>query len=242
MTLPTYFDDVAVIGATDVWGFNWGGSAGCLTTGYEACLEHWDGKKWTTVDVPIAASSITAAGGHAWLAGLTDVKPVNGNRNVESTGVPVIYELTGSTVKKVSAPSVTVANDVDVAAAPNGRLWLGTRLPTKAAPLTIFHWTGKAWTRIGIPATVGAAPLIPEANLAYDGENGVWWGAFAHWTGSKWVSTYPWAAPAFGLYGYGLDAVTAIPGSATIWGAGVISQTPTSTTNDSLVAVYGPLS
>ena len=234
-SLPIEFYDVAVISATDVWGYGQNG-LGCTANPADTCLYHWNGKTWTGTPVLANPSSITAAGGHAWFAGLNDVQPVNGNPNVSLTGVPVIYELTGSTVKKVSAPSARVANDVDVAAAPNGRLWLGTRLPTKAAPLTLFHWTGKAWTRIGIPATANGLPLVIEANLAYDNGNGVWWGTYSHWTGSKWVSTFTDAA-----FDFGLGAVTAIPGAASIWGAGVIPLTPGSQTYDSVIAVYGPL-
>jgi len=239
ISLPVNFYGAAVISATDVWGY--GQNGGCAHTDpADTCLYRWNGTKWAAVNVPAAHGGITAAGGHAWFAGLTNVKPVKGNSAISLTGLPAIYELTGSTVKKVSAPSARVANTVQVAAAPNGRLWLGTRLPTTTAPQTLFHWTGKAWTRIGIPATANGLPLLIETNLAYDGGNGVWWGGFSHWTGSRWVSTFP--ETGIGGYAFAVTWVSAIPGSASIWGAGVITVTTSSdTTSDGLVAVYGPL-
>jgi hypothetical protein len=233
ISLPVNFYDAAVISATDVWGYGQNGF-GCTTNPADTCLYHWNGKVWSGTQVAGTSGDITAAGPHAWFAGLTNVRTVNSG----STGVPAIYELTGGTVRKVSAPSARVANGVEVAAAPNGRLWLGTMLPANEAPV-LFHWTGKTWTGIGIPATIGGQPRFIEANLAYDGGSGVWWGPFSHWTGSKWVGTFP--DTGLGGYGFALSWVSAIPGSASIWAAGGITVTKTSENLDSLVAVYGSL-
>ena len=63
-------------------------------------------------------------------------------------------------------------------------------------------------------------------------------GAFAHWTGTKWLNTFQIASMP-GSDGFALEDIAAIPGSASIWAAGSVGRSPSNHTQDSLIAVYG---
>jgi hypothetical protein len=237
LALPAFLSGVAVISPSDVWGYN-GEGLGCADNAPSTtCLYHWNGSKWASVQVPIFGQALTAAGGHAWFFGLTGTNTPKPGQS--PTGRPAIYELTGGTVRKVSAPSTRVQQFSSAAAAPDGQLWWEAPLATAKAPMTLFHWTGSRWTASAIPASVGGLPTIVDGTMAYDGKSGVWASPELHWTGSKWVNAF--ALGLFGGDGFGLSAVAAIGGSSSIWAVGAVTRTPSSQTFDPLVAVWGPL-
>jgi hypothetical protein len=237
LALPTSsFNESAVIGASDVWGYP-DTSEGCYTLpGRATCLYHWNGTKWTETKIAgVYSTGLTAAGHHAWFLGLTDL------RNPGSTnpsGIPVVYEATNGKLRKVPAPAARIQSYGSIAAAPNGQLWIEASLATAKAPAALFHWTGKRWTEATIPTLAGGFFAVISGAMAYDGKDGVWIGGLLHWTGSKWVNTFasvPWEVS------FGLNAAAPIPGSASIWAVGDISRTNTSQTLDPLVAAFGPV-
>jgi hypothetical protein len=234
--LPTSgFEYSAVVSASDVWGSAIS-SEGCYNgTAISTCLYHWSGAKWTETRLADDVTDMTAAGHHAWLLGLTDLRnPGSSN----PSGIPVIYEATNGKLRKVPAPAARIQSYDSMAAAPGGQLWIEASLATAKAPATLFHWTGKRWTEATISELAGGYQAVVSGAMAYDGKDGVWIGGLLHWTGSKWVNTFasvPWEGS------FGLNAAAPIPGSSSIWTVGDISRTNTSQTLDPLVAAYGPL-
>ena len=237
IALPTAnFGASAVVSAADVWGYPIS-SYGCYTVpGRTACLYHWTGAKWTETKIAgVYPTDMTAAGRHAWIFGLTDLRnPGSSN----PSGIPVIYEGTSGALRKVPAPTARVQSYDSIAAAPNGQLWVEASLATAKAPATLFHWTGTRWTTTTIPQLVGGFLTDISGTMAYDGKSGVWVSPTLHWTGSTWLNTEG-SIPSVGSFN--LNAVAAIPGSTSIWAAGAVSRTSTSSVDDPLVAGYGPL-
>jgi hypothetical protein len=237
LALPTSgFGESAVVSAADVWGYPID-SQGCYTLPSRvSCLYHWNGAKWTETKIAgVYSTDLTAAGHHAWLLGLTDLRNPGGTN---PSGIPVVYEATNGKLRKVPAPAARIQSYDSIAAAPNGQLWIEASLATAEAPAALFHWTGKRWTEATIPTLAGGYFAVVSGAIAYDGKDGVWIGGLLHWTGSKWVNTFasvPWEGS------FGLNAAAPIPGSASIWAVGDISRTNTSQTLDPLVAAYGPL-
>lgn len=237
IALPTSnFGANAVVSAADVWGYPIS-SNGCYTLpSRTACLYHWTGAKWTETKIAgVYPTDMTAAGTHAWVLGLTDLRnPGSSN----PSGIPVIYEGTSGALRKVPAPTARIQSYDSIAAAPNGQLWVEASLATSKAPATLFHWTGTRWTTTTIPGLVGGFPTFISGTMAYDGGSGVWVSPTLHWTGSTWVNTLG-SIPAVGSFS--LNAVASIPGSTSVWAAGAVSRTSTSSVLDPLVAAYGPL-
>lgn len=209
---------------------------GPTTTTCTSNLWHWNGARWSSHGLDGFLDDIVVAGGHAWFVDLTSVQAVASNH---PNGLPVIYEATGSTVKKVSTPAATrVSADSAVAVSPGGQVWVLARLATAKRSGALLHWTGKRWTQIAIPARADGEPLVVQNVLAYDGGSGVWAGPFAHWTGQRWVNANPGRKLADGD-AYSLSAIAPIPGTAILWAVGWVARTPTDNTHDTLIARYG---
>jgi hypothetical protein len=236
--LPSGFTPGAVLSSSDVWGTAGGActpvnDAICTTT-----VWHWNGSAWSSSEVKGLYQGFTGAGGHAWLLTETHLRNYLSD---DPTGLPVVYRATGGTLQRVTSPARRVWDFAQIAAAPNGRLWIEANPGNNKNADLLFYWNRRAWTDARIPAQVGSNPALPlsaAGPLTYDGRNGVWAGPYAHWTGTKWINAFqvldmPLAD------GFGIIAIAAIPGSASIWGVGSVYRTPTSHTLDPLIAVYG---
>jgi len=239
--LPKPFQDGAFAAASgiDAWGSYYAVcvSIGSGSTSCTSSVFHWNGARWSSRGLDGLLLGIVVAAGHAWFLDLTRIQGVTTNH---PTGVPVIYEATGSTVKLVSTATATrVATDAALAVAPGGQVWVLGHLATAKRLAVLLHWTGQHWTRIAVPARADGGPLIVRDSLAYDDGNGVWAGPFAHWTGRRWDNTDPGRALAGGD-SYSLAAIAPIPGTAGLWAAGWVARTPTDKTRDTLIARYGP--
>lgn len=226
------------VSARDAWGSS--GAIGCVSVngGVPDCtsgISHWNGARWSTRGLNGFLQGITAAGAHTWFLNLTDIQGLFGDH---ITGLPVIDEGTGSTVKAVSAVSATrVALGGTLAAAASGQVWVLAHLGTAKGAAVLLHWTGRSWTRIAVPARAGGQPLIAKGSLVYDGADGVWAGPYAHWTGRQWINAFP--GKLTGASAYSLTSIAAIPGTTDLWGVGWVTRTPTDKTHDTLIARYG---
>jgi hypothetical protein len=221
-----------VLSRSDVWA---DGEGSCTPTVRTTAVWHWNGAAWASVQVPGLVQDIAGAGSHAWLLTLTGLRRLSTG---DPTGSPVIYRATGSTLARVTAPGRRIWDAPQLAASPGGQLWIQGSPGYNRNVTLLFHWTGRAWTSAKVPAAVSSQPLIVEDPLTYDGHDGVWMGAFAHWTGTKWLNTFQIASMP-GSDGFALEDIAAIPGSASIWAAGSVGRSPSNHTQDSLIAVYG---
>jgi hypothetical protein len=239
-SLPVNFDwdKVAVLSATNVWVALTQGPCKAGTPAPCTILEHWNGTRWSSVQVPGYVQATVRAGGHAWFLTLTRL----GNPTGIYSGAPVIYETAGNALRTVPAPAIRIMEFASLAAAPNGHLWLQGSLTGKGHPARMWQSSRRAWTLVAIPANVcqpgtgGFCPLQIYGPLTYDGANGAWAGPFAHWTGTHWVNAdnyFPQLIPGFGIH-----AFTVFPGTTGIWAVGVIDTSAAGGLSDLIARFY----
>jgi hypothetical protein len=239
-SLPVNFDwdNVAVLSATNVWVALTQGSCKAGTRATCTTLAHWNGTRWSSVQVPGYVQATARAGNHAWFLALTRLS----NPNDKYSGAPVIYETAGNALRTVSAPAIRVMESASLAAAPNGHLWLQGSLTSKGHPMRMWQSSGRAWSQVAIPANVcqpgtsGFCPLQIGGQLIYDGANGAWAGPLAHWTGTHWVNAgnyFPQLIPGFDFH-----AFTVFPGTMGIWAVGVIDTSAADGFNDLIARFY----
>jgi hypothetical protein len=226
---------VAVVSGSDVWGVGGDCFVGgpCSTT-----LWHWNGAVWASIQVAGLEQGMTVAGGRAWLLTLTSLR----GPGTDPTGRPAIYQLVHGQAQSRTAPATRLSDDDGLAASPAGQLWVLGPAATAKHHAQLFHWTGRRWTHSAVPAKAPGStwPFTVYFDPTYDGHHGIWAGPYAHWTGTRWRNTEQIAALPTGD-GVGLLAVAIVPGTASVWSVGWVGRTPTSTTQDSLIAVYGGL-
>jgi hypothetical protein len=218
----------AVLSSTDVWI---GGVESCTGSGTggtcQTATYQWNGSSWNgPYLVPDGVNEIAGSGaGNVWLVGET------------GTGAPgpyrlVAYRWTGSRWKAVSMPHPRSTGPPDIAVASRRSVWLYAWQAKKSHRGYLLHWTGRAWREFVAPRN-----LPTEDGLVTDGSGGVWAGALAHWTGRTWVNTEP-GLSFTGTDTFSLNGLSRVPGRSTLWAAGAVSRTPTSSVSDSLVARY----
>src|SRR5262249_5086806 len=106
------------------------------------------------------------------------------------------------------------------------------------------------WSTISVPVNdcppgfSGDCPLLASGSLTYDGAHGFWTGWSAHFTGTGWVNT-DFFGPSFysvaSGFSAGINALSAIPGSSSVRGVGAIGSGNSSSADNTLVAVNGPV-
>jgi hypothetical protein len=213
-------DPAVVLSSTDAWAESGGSCVYPQGTPRCSTVEHWNGSTWTPSTVPTSLQALAGSGRHAWLAGLSDVK----NSGARVTGRLALYKQSAGQWKIVRAPLGEIGAVTGLAAAPNGRLWLMTASTNRKKERLSF-WNGRIWTTKIIPSGLGVGNPF-----CYDGHNGVWAGAAAHWTGTRWVNTSPSLRELLGVY-----TVAPIPGTDSAWGNGQDGSTR------SVIQIYGPL-
>jgi hypothetical protein len=229
------YGPVAVLSSSNVWGAVGSDCSGDNPSGCTTTWWHWNGSTWTSDDLGMYLEGVAGAGGHAYLFGLTSLRNYDSG---DPTGAPVIYQTTGASMQKITAPGRRLWDFASIAASAS-QLWImGSPGSNKNATL-LFHWTGHAWTSARVPTQVGSSePFLLGSPIVYDDHDGVWAGPWAHWTGTKWINAFQVASMP-GVDGFGLGSLAAIPGSASIWGAGWVGRSPTNETHDSLIGRYG---
>jgi hypothetical protein len=232
LSLPDSFAlrSAAVFSPSNVWSLSAGATDFCpsLPSRLRTCLFHWNGQSWNETEMAGRTTvGFASAGSHAWYLTTSSMNPAG------DSSLLAVYETTGSGLRRIPGPNVTLGSEIGLAAAPNGQLWVSGRMPRGSQPPVLFHWTGAKWVRIAVP---GAFDSFYAEPLVFDGKTGVWYSPFAHWTGTRWINTN--TSPVLNADADPFDAMTAIPGSASAWAVGgYTSSGPRST----IVGVYGPL-
>jgi hypothetical protein len=233
LALPASFGGpIAVLGRSNVWADN---SDNCTGNSCTTTVWHWNGATWTSVQVSGEYEDLASAGGRVWILALTNLRNLSSG---DPTGKPVIYRTNGAALQRVSAPSQRLWDFAHLAASPSGQLWLLGNPGYNRNTSLLFHYAGGRWTDTKVPAHVGSKEFVLEDPFIFDGHSGVWAGAYAHWTGSQWVNAFQVSAMP-GNDGFGLLDIAAIPGSASIWGVGSAGKSPSNSTKDSLIGLYG---
>jgi hypothetical protein len=233
------FDDltsVSAVSAGNVWAAGYAcDTANCNGKGnvFSTLIEHWNGKKWSTVASPDPSTvqnllyGVTAVSAtDVWAAG----SEIPDASSLLST--TMVLHWNGKKWSRVHTPTVSGASTTlyGVSAASAGDAWaVGNECVDPACPdpgittdTFTMHWNGTKWSRAASPSfggtnnvLFGVRALKPDNAWAV-GDSSVTGALIVHWNGKKW-SPVPAANP--GSAFNDLEAVSAV--SATdIWAVG----------------------
>jgi len=202
-------------------------------------LEHWNGSAWSQVTIPdpafnpgadeaISASSAT----DIWVVGTT-VSATTGATTAEA----LHFDGTSWTVVPMQQPGTNTPTLGAVTAISPGNAWaVGEDIGATSAiggSTLIEHWNGTSWSVVPSP-TPGADPGLTgvaargPSDVYAVGSNlpsingGAVQGLILRWNGSTWSQD---ADPTAGSYSP-LYAAATVPGAASEWAAGTISNAP----------------
>ncbi len=239
----------SVISSKDVWVFGGKLEASSSSLAFTPYAAQYNGHKWTTKSVPgdgavVGVSEVSA--GNMWAA----------------IGTPQLFSAPGEA--SASTPSVAEWNGKSWAAAPvqptstelpagatldsilttsGGHVWIGGGATNSKRGTTEFaaELTGSTWTATTLPATASGNDYA-LTSMAPDGHGGIWAAAGGvavtkvriwHLSGSTWTSS----SPAFGSSQRTLFQLSAVPGTSSVWGVGVVAR---GKSDAGLIALVGP--
>lgn len=203
--------DAVALGPRDVWFV---GTTG-LATGEKPIAEHYDGDRWTTFDLPGDPETISAvASDDIWVAGQANGDAATmhwDGRQWETSPLP-----------KPSVPSGVrvVANDI-LATGPD-EVWASAMLTENGLypGVVLWHRSGGSWQQVPIDA-----PDDSVRRLAPDGDGGLWMVSaglrtsadLLHYSEGR-LSRQ--AAPTGSGQDANVNAITLVPGTRSVLGAG----------------------
>jgi hypothetical protein len=216
-----------VVSPTNVWAFSKAGD----TFG----AWHFNGKTWAKVNTPgfqlIAASAVSAT--NIW-AVVFEPTSTGGGRFVAH------YD--GHTWTLVPTPSIPPANasagdtpEYNAIRAQSSKdVWVvgGRQISTNDVGLIqiaaiVLHWNGTAWQRFDGPTPSAGNSDAPLDSVASDGNGGIWatpspgyGGRSFHLIGGTWT---PAALPKVNGKALFAGELVQVPGTTTIWGAGLLA-------------------
>ena len=246
---PTTFPAWALVatavtsGPRDAWVF------GQQITPSSSFAAHFNGSKWTRVSLPLdvqQASGLSA--GNIWAVGSWAL-----GKAPKGASPFAVEHWNGKTWRAVAVPKLKLptgefvqAQNV-VADGPNN-VWAAgilTKGMGVGPGIVLLHWNGKAFTRVNVPYTVSGGFA-----LSGDGAGGLWLSAtqysatryvpyLYHYSGGHWAR---FAVPSKPKNQSQISAMTAIPGTHSVWAAGnqmLTSEHGTGSTVG-IVLKYGP--
>jgi hypothetical protein len=147
-----------------------------------------------------------------------------------------IYYGNATGLHRMASPPGTVGEFPELAASPQGQLWLAALRGAGAQkPDVLYYWNRHSWSRHVVPAKSMRLSYGSGQGFAFDGRRGVWLGAYVHWTGRRWIRTRP-AGPTLA---FELTNLAPVPGSASVWAVGANSVHPGRPGFRGLIALYG---
>jgi len=204
---------------------------------------HYNGSTWKTTKLPAAATNGSG----------TEPASASSARNVWTwaynarTGKYETMRFNGSRWLIVSlpahlAPAGQQIQPQSMLAVSRMNVW-ATAYTTSlgvAGPVILLHWQGHRWSKVAGPRPSGAL-LGP---IARDGRGGIWLGAVTqasapeilHYRNGTW-KTYQVPASTTGVVS--LTGLSLIPGSRSLWGAGVLSRTSLGSTKGAVIVKFG---
>jgi hypothetical protein len=221
-----------VAGSADVWALG-GAFTGSGATPYAA---RFNGTTWSTVPVPGSGPivGVSALSSH-------DVWAVIGSAEFQPKPVPSsIVHWNGTKWTTVRLPSRLPGEASSILALSDHAVWIGggRRNSKHGQSEYAAQWTGRRLIVANLPVKASAA-AFHMVRLRRDGAGGIWGLGMTgntstsrlwHLTGSTWHAV---SASGIGAESFLYNLVNA-PGTASMWGAGVIGH-------NALIAVDGPL-
>ncbi len=200
LPVGTVYGGVAVLSSTDAWGLN---GADTCTGQPVVCYQtvwHWNGSAFVSYPAPGGVDGIAGAGKHVYVLSGTDV-----------------YYGTSTGLHKMASPPGGTGDFPELAASPSGQLWLVAIWGAQAhRPDVLYYWNGRRWSKQDVPAAKLKLTYGSGEGFCFDGHDGIWLGAYVHWTGKRWIRT----SPSWPTITFALTDVTAVPGSASAWAVG----------------------
>ncbi len=199
---------VLVLGPSDAWDV---GPGTACTASDCSTVWHWNGVTWTPTQVGTSVEDLAGAGRHVWLVGRRDVAHVYVR--------PAIYRWTGTTWQFFDGPYRRLTVDPTIAASPRGDLWMQSMPDRHHGHVILYHWNGSAWSATVPPSRLSGQPMELDSWLTFDGHDGVWSGATAHWDGRRWINAarvdvVPTEPAGMNVF------VAPVPGTRSTWGIG----------------------
>ncbi len=185
---------VSATGATDAWAV---GTNGLI--GKKPLAEHWNGKSWSLVSVPIPAGAAQAS-----LSGVRDLSPTNVwavGTTEDASGQnqrTLIEHWNGTAWTVVPSPNPgtgTGASDelTSIGGTGPNDLWAAGFFSTGLNFIAMLfeHWNGTAWSFVPPPTEVGfqfadAVTAIAPNDVWAVGDTGGQATVSAHWNGTSW--------------------------------------------------------
>ncbi|GAA4631926.1 hypothetical protein GCM10023196_063240 [Actinoallomurus vinaceus] len=203
--------DAVALGPRDAWFI---GTTG-LETGEKPIAEHYDGDTWTTFDLPGNPTAISAvAADDVWAVGQAngDAAAMHWDgRQWETAALP----------KPSVGPGVRVVSSDVLATGPDD-VWASAVLAKNGLEpgVVLWHRSGGSWQQVNIDA-----PEDSVTKLASDGAGGLWMVSagvrpsadLLHYSQSGLTRE---AAPVGSAKDASMNAITLIPGTRSLWGAG----------------------
>jgi hypothetical protein len=215
-----------VVGPHDVWVL---GTVIGNQSSSTATLLNWDGTGWTPFYLHASIYSLAGSGpDNVWAVGWQNA----------ATSRLVTYKWNGSSWSpaismphpKIETPGITAVSPHDV--------WIGSWLARTGTPIVILHWTGWRWREHITPIQSPTRYLYARTQLVADRHGGLWMGPWVHWTGRTWTSVPPGTGMSAGFYPI---AITGIPGTDSLWGAGTSQRARVKPAVEAAIGVHGTL-
>jgi hypothetical protein len=208
-----------------------------------AYAAHYNGRTWSKVPVPVIAAGASAVSArNIWAVGYPVSPPSSGS-------AVAVMHWNGTSWKRAMLPRISVPKNAvlvpaNIIAIGASNVWADA-LPINLAQgpvggTVMLHWNGKAWAWVKIPRNVA----VPFA-LTQDGHGGIWLSGYPstrsaqgylyHDSNGHW-SQLP-VPHKTGMVSAAL-ALAWIPGTGSVWGAGV--EIPPASGPVSIILKYGP--
>lgn len=215
-SLPQEITGITAFSASNVWVFGGSGADPGLGTW------HLSGGSWhqvtgtgSNIDVASAVSS----------SDIWAVAGVAGSFNA-------VLHYNGTAWKQVTSPALAGLQFSHVLAPSAGSVWV---TGSAGGTQKLIHYNGSTWQQVTVPSGVQLTAI------AADGQGGLWFTAQkisnAAWLAEHRSGAGAWTAPAFPSGTAGLFALARIPGTTSMWAAGMHSA---ATGADTAVWGYGP--
>jgi hypothetical protein len=236
-------DTAVTSGPRDAWAF---GQQITPSSGFAA---HYNGTKWSRVSFPLdtqQASGLSA--GNVWAVGSWAL-----GQAPKGASPFAVEHWNGKAWHPVAVPKLTLPKGVAVQAANvvaegPGNVWAAGYLTEGMGVgpgIVLLHWNGKAFSRVNVPY-----PVSGSFALSGDGSGGLWLSAtqysktsylpyLYHYSGGHWTRL---AAPDKPKNQSQIGAMTAIPGTHSVWAAGMemLTSEHGSGSSQGIIAKYGP--
>jgi hypothetical protein len=149
---------------------------------------HWDGARWSVVDVPTGATPAALYAVSA--AGADNVWAVGGQTRPDGLAIPLAMQWNGTEWRVHQLPDVGNSLYRGVYAASPTAVW-AVGYFTRGSDVFFLHWDGQSWHRVRPPGSASGEYLLDEYyDIHGTGPDNVW-AVGRHWNASSYPSETP---------------------------------------------------